>query len=194
MRGKMVVVLLVFVFSLSWFSSGIADSQPPKDTRKQTEAGKYVTASEAFELWKANPEAIKIIDCRTPQEYVFVGHAPMAFNIPSKIWTGGWNAEKTSYDLKDNPDFETYAKEKFKLSDTLMVMCRSGHRSAASVNRLVKAGFKNIYNIIDGFEGDKVPDDESYYKGKRMKNGWKNSTAPWTYDLDTALVYLPAGK
>jgi hypothetical protein len=57
------------------------------------------------------------------------------------------------------------------------------------VNRLTKAGFKNVYNIFDGFEGDKIKDAESYYDGKRMKNGWRNCGAPWTYDLDPKLLY-----
>ena len=53
--------------------------------------------------------------------------------------------------------------------------CRSGGRSALAVNALAKAGFTNVYNIIDGFEGDKVAEEGSLYLGKRMKNGWKNS-------------------
>ncbi|MCI0469771.1 MAG: sulfurtransferase, partial [Nitrospirae bacterium] len=75
--------------------------------------------------------------------------------------------------------------------DTILVMCRSGHRSAAAVNRLTKAGFMNVYSIVDGFEGDKVKDGESYFNGKRMKNGWKNSGALWTYDLEPRLIYTP---
>ena len=141
-------------------------------------------------MWKANPDKIKIVDCRTQEEYVFIGHSAMAYNIPSKLWTGKWNEEKKDYDLQDNPDFEAYAKKKFALSDSIFVMCRSGHRSASSVNRLTKAGFTNVYNITDGFEGDKIKDEESYLNGKRMKNGWKNSGAPWTYDLDAELIYL----
>ena len=70
-------------------------------------------------------------------------------------------------------------------------MCRSGGRSAFAVNMLSKAGFKNVYNIIDGFEGDKVKNPNSYFNGKRLVNGWKNSGAPWTYDLDPKLMYLP---
>ena len=112
-------------------------------------------------------------------------------NIPLKLWLGKWNEEKKDYDLQDNPDFEAQAKKKFAQSDTIMVMCRSGHRSAMSVNRLTKGGFTNVYNIIDGFEGDKIKDEESYLNGKRMKNGWKNSGAPWTYDLDAKLIYRP---
>ena len=41
---------------------------------KQTALGLYVTAKEAYEKWKAEPEKVKIIDVRTPEEYLFVGH------------------------------------------------------------------------------------------------------------------------
>ena len=60
----------------------------------------------------------------------------------------------------------------------ILAMCRSGGRSAMVVNALAKAGFTQVYNIIDGFEGDKVEDPESVHHGKRMRNGWKNA-APW---------------
>jgi hypothetical protein len=70
-------------------------------------------------------------------------------------------------------------------------MCRSGGRSAISVNLLTEAGFKNVYNIIDGMEGDKVEDPESIDHGKRMKNGWKNSGSPWTYTLDPERMRFP---
>ena len=48
----------------------------------------------------------------------------------------------------------------------------------------------NVYNIIDGMEGDKVNDPDSAYRGKRMKNGWKNSGAPWTYDVNPELLWV----
>ena len=66
----------------------------PKDVRKHTKIGKYVKALEAYEMWKANPDKVNIIDCRLSEEYVFVGHGTMAHNVPSKLWTGIWNAEK----------------------------------------------------------------------------------------------------
>ena len=83
-----------------------------------------------------------------------------------------------------NPDFITEAKRQFKLTDTLLVMCRSGDRSAMAVNALAKAGFVNVYNIFDGMEGDLVDDPRSRHHGKRMKNGWKNCGAPWTYEVN----------
>jgi hypothetical protein len=40
-------------------------------------------------------------------------------------------------------------------------------------------------------EGDLVDDPQSVFHGKRMKNGWKNSGLPWTYDLDPEKMSLP---
>jgi len=43
-------------------------------------------------------------------------------------------------------------------------------------------------------EGDKVDDPGSVYHGKRMKNGWKNSGSPWTFDVNPELTGLPNFK
>jgi len=173
-----------------------AEKKPalPDDPKKHTSLGLYVSAKEAYEMWQRDKDKIKILDCRTPEEYAFVGHAPMAVNIPSQFMTYTWNPEKKDYLMKDNPKFIQQVKKVFKPTDTILVMCRSGHRSAASVEKLAKAGFKNVYTIHDGFEGDKIKDKDDPNVGKRMKNGWKNSGLPWTYDFDTNLMYLPAGK
>jgi rhodanese-related sulfurtransferase len=162
----------------------------PADEKKHTIPGDYVNAAAAYAMWKAAPEVVKILDCRTPEEYVFVGHAPMAYNVPSMLWTGRWDDQK-HYIMEENPDFAAQVKKIFAADDRILVMCRSGHRSAASVNKLAAAGFKNVYNIVDGFEGDVIKDEESYHQGKRMKNGWKNSNAPWTYTLESKLVFKP---
>ena len=52
-------------------------------------------------------------------------------------------------------------KELFAPTDTLLMICRSGGRSALAVNALAKAGFTNVYNVIDGTEGDKVDEPGS---------------------------------
>ena len=184
LRMALAALLVVSLCSMVW-----AETPAPKDERKHTTIGKYVTSVEAYEMWKANPGKIKIFDVRTPEEYVFVGHAPMAINSPSMLWTGKWNAEKKDFPLESNADFEALVKQKAGVDDMIMIMCRSGHRSAAAVNRLAKAGFTNAYNIVDGFEGDVISDEDSYDKGKRAKNGWKNSPAPWTYQLESELIY-----
>jgi len=178
---------------LNFVALANAETPAPKDEKKHTSIGKYVTAAEAYEMWQASPDKVKILDVRTPEEYTVVGHAPMAQNIPAKLWTGKWNEEKKDFSLDDDPKFEDLVKKQFEPGATILVMCRSGHRSAMAVNRMAKVGFTNVYTIVDGFEGDKISDGESYFKGKRMMNGWRNSGAPWTYDLDPKLVFI-AGK
>ena len=169
------------------------DPQPVVETQlpesKQTKLGLYITAREAYEQWKLDSDKIKVLDCRTPEEYAFVGHAPMAHNIPRKFLTHKFDAEKKHYAMPDNDNFLAEVKKRFGTEDKIFVMCRSGGRSAMSVNILADAGYKNAYNIIDGFEGDKIKDEGSYFDGLRMRNGWKNSGAPWTYNLDPSLVY-----
>ena len=160
---------------------------------KLTSLGLYVTAREAYEMWKADPERVKVLDVRMVEEYVFIGHAEGAVNVPVAFPKYEWHPDRRKYGFEINPDFIDHVKAVFKPDDTIVAMCRSGGRSAAAINMLAKAGFTNMYNIIDGFEGDTVNDPESVYHGKRMKNGWKNS-APWTYDLDPALAWIPTGE
>jgi len=166
-------------------------SEIPKS--KQTTLGLYITSVEAFEKWRLDPQ-IRILDCRTPEEYVFVGHASMALNIPKQFMTYEYSADDKEPVMRDNPDFMREVTAKLKPSDTIYVMCRSGGRSAKTVNMLAAVGYTKVYNIVDGFEGDKIKDEGSYFNGKRMRNGWKNSGVPWTYALDPDLMYLPESK
>ena len=171
----------------------MTDSQPGRELPegKQTSLGLYVTAQEAYDMWNADPEKVKILDVRTPEEYIFVGHPDMALNIPFLFPKYEWDANKRRYAVEPNGDFVADVKEHFAPDDTILAMCRSGGRSAWAVNKLAEAGFQNVYTIIDGMEGDKVNDPESLYHGKRMKNGWKNAGLPWTYDLDPELIWHP---
>ncbi len=59
--------------------TNIGSGLPPG---KRTKPGLYMTAKEAYEAWKAGPDRVKIIDVRTPEEYLFVGHPTMAWKIP----------------------------------------------------------------------------------------------------------------
>ena len=61
---------------------------------KQTKLGLYVTAKEAYDMWLANPEKVKILDVRMPEEYELVGHPKMAYNIPLVFGTYDWDAER----------------------------------------------------------------------------------------------------
>lgn len=186
------ILSLVLITSLTPANSGYgqeAKHEIPKG--KQTVVGLYLTAKEAYEKWQADPEKVKVLDVRTPEEYIFIGHAEMAWNIPLAFQTYEWDESKEHYSIEPNAGFVDLVKDQFGPEDTIMVTCRSGGRSAMAINILAKNGFKNLYNIIDGMEGDTVKDPESLYKGKRMKNGWKNSGLPWTYEINPNKMKLP---
>ncbi len=89
-----------------------------------------------------------------------------------------------------NPDFVTKVKEAFAPDDTILVMCATGGRGAMGVNALAKAGFTHVYNIVNGFEGDRVDDPGSVFHGKHMRNGWKNAGLPWGYDFHPDLMWV----
>jgi rhodanese-related sulfurtransferase len=189
MKRKSIVLVLVPLLVFCFTVAALGDSHLPK--KKQTTLGLYVNAKEAFTNWHVHPDKIHIVDVRTPEEYIFVGHAPMAVNIPVQFVRHAWDADKKKPVMEMNPKFVDQVKQKYSATDTLYVMCRSGGRSAVATNKLAEAGFKTVYNITDGFEGDTVKDENSYFHGKRYVNGWRNSGAPWTYKLSAEQMYLP---
>ena len=161
---------------------------------KQTTLGLYVTAKEAYDKWKADPEKVKILDVRTTEEFLYVGHAAMAWNVPLLLQSYAWDASAKRFPMNPNPDFLAQVKAIVTPADTILITCRSGGRSATAVNRLAEAGYKNVYTIIDGFEGDAVDDPGSISHGLRLRNGWKNSGLPYTYDIVPERVTLPKSR
>jgi rhodanese-related sulfurtransferase len=191
--NRRLLVILVMTTGLMNVSSGSADADdvPPAPSAtpalppaKQTTLGLYVTAREAYEKWKAAPGRVTILDVRTPEEFLFVGHADMALNVPVAAQLYKWDANTKQFPMQPLPDFVARVRKVAKPDDTLLVMCRSGGRSAIAVNLLAAAGFKKVYSITDGMEGDPVQDPGSVFRGQRLVNGWKNSGLPWTYDVD----------
>ena len=189
MRKKLLPLAIGILMLMSWLPVSLAKSSLP--AQKQTVLGLYVTAKEAYEMWLADKDKIKILDVRTPEEYVFVGHPSMAHNIPLQLFNykmAAWNKGPL---MIANPNFIAEVRRKFKTSDTILVICRSGNRSAAAVNTMASAGFKIAYSVTDGFEGDRVKDPSSSYYGKRFKNGWRNSDIPWTDRLNPEFIWIP---
>jgi rhodanese-related sulfurtransferase len=163
---------------------------------KQTELGLYVTAIEAFELLKKAGEKSLFIDVRTQAEIAFVGIPTMIdANIPYEVildWNQ-WDDIEKIFKMTVNDNFvqvvENRSREKgLNKQSPIFLMCRSGFRSASAVNLLAKTGYEKVYNLIDGFEGDKAPSGSQ--QGQRVINGWKNSNLPWTDQLDKQKMYL----
>jgi len=190
MCKKLLPVAIVIFMLLGWLPLAPAESSLPK--QKQTTLGLYVTAKEAYEMWQADKNKIKILDVRSVEEYIFVGHAAMAHNIPFQIFNYKMAVRNQGPLMKPNPNFIAEVGQRFKPSDKILVICRSGNRSAAAVNAMASAGFKVAYSVTDGFEGDRVKDASSSNYGKRLKNGWKNSGIPWTDTLNPELIWIPS--
>ncbi|MDH4073790.1 MAG: rhodanese-like domain-containing protein, partial [Gammaproteobacteria bacterium] len=121
-------------------------------------------------------------------------HPDMAWNVPVAAQSYQWDAEKKQFPMQLLPDFVARVRMVADPDDVVLVMCRSGTRSAIAVNLLAKAGFTNVYNITDGMEGDTVKEPGSVFHGQRLVNGWKNSGAPWTYNADPKRMVMPAQR
>jgi rhodanese-related sulfurtransferase len=190
-KGNWLCVAIAALASMfSFVSIGFADAPKPDDVKKQTTLGLYVDAAES-KSWVDEKKAT-VIDVRTPEEFLFVGHTGVAVNIPIKLWKGEFVQKdgKTEPKLIENVNFANGVQKKYKPEDTIILMCRSGQRSAEAADVLAKTGFKKVYSMVDGFEGDMAK--EGQYNGKRTVNGWKNAGNPWTYSLKEEIVWSPA--
>jgi rhodanese-related sulfurtransferase len=161
----------------------VAEDSLPES--KRTAPGLYITAAEAGPVLERHAN-VALIDVRTPSETMLIGYpVAAAANIPSKFVDPelGYDAKKGVYKMIDNPAFVDemtawLASDAAQGIDTLLIMCRSGSRSAAAIGKLVEAGVDvTLYNVVDGFEGDK---NEG---GVRAVNGWRNAGLPWTYKV-----------
>ena len=110
-----------------------------------------------------------ILDIRTAEEFIWVGHPNIenVINISFKI-------EKRGAFIT-NPSFISEVDEIFgEAKNThIITMCRTGPRGAAAALALEGAGYTNVSNMLEGFEG---PGIDGF--GYRTVNGWKNSGLP----------------
>ena len=124
-----------------------------------------VLPHEAWSLFQAG--LVEIVDVRTNEERKFVGYVKETIHIP---WATGTA-------LNRNPRFAKELESKVGKDKTILLLCRSGKRSAAAANVAFNAGFENIYNIEQGFEGDI---DENEHRGSF--NGWRFHNLPWVQE------------
>ncbi len=184
--GAMVAGSTTAVQAASQIKSDVA----PHSLResKQTPLGLYLTPRAAHRALLDNPE-ILFVDVRDPIEITFVGHpANLDKIIPLRTATHAVSETSGQYKMVTNrrliADFERLLAEKGKTkSDPLFVTCRSGSRSAGAARKLIQAGFTNVWNLTEGFEGDKDSN------GVRTRNGWRNAGLPWGYKLGKGVAW-----
>lgn len=162
---------------------------------KRTKLGQYFSSQEAAKFVSKNASKALFLDVRTPAEVAFLGMPAQAdANVPymKEPDFAAWDNVKSTLKLELNPDFlpevrKRLATKGLKPTDPIVLICRSGDRSAAATNLLAEAGFKNVYSVVDGYEGDLAKSGPK--AGQRAVNGWKNAGLPWSYKLDKAKMY-----
>lgn len=185
MRTLRFAAVLLLALSLAGPVAAGGAGLPPN---KQTTLGKYLTSKEAYPLVTGARDKTLFVDVRTAAELTYVGvpdaldvHVPFAEMTP--VWDdkAGRFATIANSAFSDGIDAALVRKGLSK-SDRVVIICRSGDRSAKAVNVLAAKGYTNAYTVTDGFEGELSKD------GRRDVNGWRNSGLPWSYGLDRKLI------
>jgi len=126
-----------------------------------------LSPAEAFALLQADPH-VKLVDVRTAAERDWVGRVALPeaqhHAIQWNLYPGGVH----------NPDFLAQLAHVANKDDKLLFLCRSGVRSRHAAKLATEQGYKNCYDILEGFEGDK--DAEGHRKNV---SGWCKAGLPW---------------
>lgn len=125
-----------------------------------------ITPPQAHELL-SNDDNACLIDVRSTVEFQYVGHPTVAQHVPWKDYPD-WN---------ENPDFAALVEKALGSPNKdrpILLICRSGARSMRAAERLAADGYQTLYNVEEGFEGDK---DQASHRG--TINGWRFHGLPW---------------
>ena len=112
-----------------------------------------------------------LVDVRSGEERKFVGHVPESLHVP---WATGTA-------LTRNPRFVRELEAKLARDGgkeaVVLLLCRSGKRSALAAEAAAKAGFSHVFNVLEGFEGEI---DADQHRGSA--DGWRFHKLPWVQD------------
>jgi rhodanese-related sulfurtransferase len=112
--------------------------------------------------WVQSGDAV-MVDVRTDAERAWVGTVPGATAVAWKQWPS----------MANNPSFDAELRAAVPAGKKVVLLCRSGVRSAAGARRATDLGLE-AYNILEGFEGDP---DETGHRGNQ--GGWRFRGLPW---------------
>ena len=120
---------------------------------------------EAWALVQAG--AAVLVDVRSAEERKFVGQVPGSQHV---AWATGTA-------LTRNPRFVRELEAKVRKDEPVLLLCRSGKRSALAAEAATKAGFTSVFNVLEGFEGEL---DSQQRRG--TADGWRFRGLPWVQD------------
>ena len=131
-----------------------------------------ISPKQAYDMMQQEAKVV-FVDVRSGMEFLFIGHPVGAVNIP-------WIEEP---DWEINPHFVRDIRKLIlggvicnedRQCTPIVLICRSGKRSAEAGNLLISENFNRVYNIDTGFEGDL---DEHHHRSSL--GGWRFDGLPW---------------
>jgi len=133
-----------------------------------------IPSAEVWRLLAEDPEAL-LIDVRSQAEWTFVG-VPDLSSIGKEALLLEWQRFPG---MARNTGFVTELRRAVGArgageETALYFLCRSGGRSAAAAAAMTAAGYRNCFNVADGFEGRL---DATRHRG--VVEGWKATGLPW---------------
>jgi rhodanese-related sulfurtransferase len=118
--------------------------------------------AEAHKLMQAGA---KLVDVRTKPELLYVGKVPGSLTVEWQTYPGN----------RENPEFLAELAAAVPKDMPVMFLCRSGVRSHSAAEAATRAGWREAYNVLEGFEGNK--DSEQH---RSSVGGWRKAGLPWT--------------
>lgn len=132
-----------------------------------------LTPTQAWHRLEEDSAAL-LVDVRTDAEWSFVG-LPDLRKLEKRTICVSWQVLPN---LELNADFEAELAAKGATGERpLLLICRSGVRSRHAAVALTKAGYRECYNVSDGFEGTH---NDAGHRGKT--GGWKAEGLPWAQE------------
>lgn len=128
-----------------------------------------VTPEEAYALLQSDPQVL-LVDVRTNAERDWVGQVSLPAQQHKAVQ---WNLYPGG---TPNPEFLPQLKLAAPDHDSvLLFLCRSGVRSRHAAKLATENGYRECYDILQGFEGDK--DAQGH---RKTLGGWCKHGLPWT--------------
>lgn len=144
--------------------SAVVSAREEAQRQKLAYAGS-LSPADAWELVASG--AAVLVDVRSGEERKFVGQVPNSVHV---AWATGTA-------LTRNPRFVRELESKVGKDQLAILLCRSGKRSVLAAEAAAKAGFTQVYNVLEGFEGELDPTQQ---RGKQ--DGWRHRGLPWVQD------------
>lgn len=133
---------------------------------------KEISPLEAFNILEQEKEAV-LVDVRSTMEYEYVGHPLNALHVPLKE-PPDWNTVSGFVEQLKALLVQKRGSDKDLVDIPLLMLCRSGARSRHAAELMAEDGFTSVYNVLEGFEGDK--DDKGH---RNAIGGWRFHGLPW---------------